>query len=51
MTRSKSLAMRSSRNIVTEVVPYDDSRLTLKSNPNAYINASYYKVEILFNYY
>ncbi|XP_023951524.2 tyrosine-protein phosphatase non-receptor type 23 [Bicyclus anynana] len=43
MTRSKSVAMRSSKNIVTEVVPYDDSRLTLKSDPEAYINASYYK--------
>lgn len=32
------------RSIVTEVVPYDDSRLTLKSDPDAYFNASYYKV-------
>ncbi|XP_049883447.1 tyrosine-protein phosphatase non-receptor type 23 [Pectinophora gossypiella] len=44
MSRSKSIAQRhSNRNIVTDVVPYDDSRLTLKSNPDAYINASYYK--------
>ncbi|XP_046962007.1 tyrosine-protein phosphatase non-receptor type 23 [Vanessa cardui] len=44
MSRSKSIAMQHSRgNIVTEVVPYDDSRLTLKSDPDAYINASYYK--------
>ncbi|XP_045762930.1 tyrosine-protein phosphatase non-receptor type 23 isoform X2 [Maniola jurtina] len=43
MTRSKSVAMRSSENVVTGVVPYDDSRLTLKSDPDAYINASYYK--------
>ncbi|XP_060801444.1 tyrosine-protein phosphatase non-receptor type 23 isoform X1 [Amyelois transitella] len=44
MTRSKTMAMRHCNgNIVTEVVPYDDSRLTLKSDPDAYINASYYK--------
>lgn len=45
MTRSKTVAMQhTSGNIVTEVVPYDDSRLLLKSDPDAYINASYYKV-------
>ncbi|XP_037866683.1 tyrosine-protein phosphatase non-receptor type 23 isoform X2 [Bombyx mori] len=44
MTRSKTIAMKHSRgNIVTEVVPFDDSRLTLKSDPDAYINASHYK--------
>ncbi|XP_030024253.2 tyrosine-protein phosphatase non-receptor type 23 [Manduca sexta] len=44
MTRTKTVAMQHTNgNIVTEVVPYDDSRLTLKSDPNAYINASYYK--------
>lgn len=45
MTRSKTIAMQhTTGNIVTDVVPYDDSRLTLKSDPDAYINASYYKV-------
>lgn len=44
MSRSKTIAMQhTSGNIVTEVAPYDDSRLTLKSDPDAYINASYYK--------
>ncbi|GBP56767.1 Tyrosine-protein phosphatase non-receptor type 23, partial [Eumeta japonica] len=44
MNRTKTIAMQhSDGNIVTDVVPYDDSRLTLKSNPDAYINASYYK--------
>ncbi|KAJ0182115.1 hypothetical protein K1T71_002837 [Dendrolimus kikuchii] len=44
MTRSKTIAMQhTSGNIVTEVVPFDDSRLKLKSDPDAYINASYYK--------
>ncbi|XP_047042446.1 tyrosine-protein phosphatase non-receptor type 23 [Helicoverpa zea] len=44
MTRSKTIAMQHTNgNIVTEVVPYDDSRLTLKSDPDAFINASYYK--------
>uniref|UniRef100_A0A2A4JAU3 Tyrosine-protein phosphatase non-receptor type 23 n=1 Tax=Heliothis virescens TaxID=7102 RepID=A0A2A4JAU3_HELVI len=44
MTRSKTIAMQHIHgNIVTEVVPYDDSRLTLKSDPDAFINASYYK--------
>lgn len=44
MTRSKTIAMQHTNgNIVTEVVPFDDSRLTLKSDPDAFINASYYK--------
>ncbi|XP_053603640.1 tyrosine-protein phosphatase non-receptor type 23 [Plodia interpunctella] len=44
MTRSKTIAMEHcGGNIVTEVVPYDDSRLILKSDSEAYINASYYK--------
>lgn len=45
MTRPKSIATKhAAGNIVTAVVPFDDSRLTLKSDPDAYINASYYKV-------
>ncbi|XP_075992722.1 tyrosine-protein phosphatase non-receptor type protein myopic isoform X2 [Anticarsia gemmatalis] len=44
MTRSKTIAMQhTSGNIVSEIVPFDDSRLRLKSDPDAYINASYYK--------
>ncbi|XP_059058125.1 tyrosine-protein phosphatase non-receptor type 23 [Achroia grisella] len=44
MTRSKTIAMQhSSGNIVTDVVPFDDSRLTLKSDPDAYFNVSYYR--------
>ncbi|CAB3250605.1 unnamed protein product [Arctia plantaginis] len=44
MTRSKTIAMQHTRgNIVSEIVPFDDSRLRLKSDPDAYINASYYK--------
>ncbi|XP_072937126.1 uncharacterized protein mop [Epargyreus clarus] len=44
MKRTKNVAMQyTPGNIVTAVVPYDDSRLTLKSDPDAYINASYYK--------
>ncbi|XP_052758573.1 tyrosine-protein phosphatase non-receptor type 23 [Galleria mellonella] len=44
MTRTKTIAMQhSSGNIVTDVVPFDDSRLTLKSDPDAYFNVSYYR--------
>ncbi|CAG9134725.1 unnamed protein product [Plutella xylostella] len=44
MSRSKRAAIEHTQgNIVTEVVPYDDSRHKLKSNSHAYINASYYK--------
>lgn len=47
MTRSKRVAMQhTSGNIVTEVLPFDDTRLTLKSDPDKYINASYYKVSL-----
>ncbi|XP_041968457.1 tyrosine-protein phosphatase non-receptor type 23 [Aricia agestis] len=42
--RSKKMALKHTRdNIVTAVVPYDDSRLTLKSDSDVYINATYYK--------
>lgn len=45
MTRSKTIAMQhSGGNIVSEIVPFDDSRLRLKSDPDAYVNASLYKV-------
>ncbi|KAM3958065.1 tyrosine-protein phosphatase non-receptor type protein myopic [Aphomia sociella] len=44
MTRSKTIAMQhTDGNIVTDVVPFDDSRLTLKSNPDAYLNVSCYR--------
>ncbi|CAK1544316.1 unnamed protein product [Leptosia nina] len=43
MNKSKRIVMERSRNIVSDVVPYDDSRLRLKTDPDAYINASYYK--------
>ncbi|XP_032510581.2 tyrosine-protein phosphatase non-receptor type 23 isoform X1 [Danaus plexippus] len=41
--RSKSVASRYCPSTSTSVVPYDDSRLTLKSDSDAYINATYYK--------
>lgn len=48
MTRTKTIAMQhSDGNIVTDVVPYDDARLILKFNLDAYINASYYKVDTI----
>ncbi|KPI94567.1 Tyrosine-protein phosphatase non-receptor type 23 [Papilio xuthus] len=44
MSRTKTVAMQYSEgNIASAVVPYDDSRVVLKSDPDAYINASYYK--------
>lgn len=44
MTRSKTIAMQHiSGNIVSEIVPFDDTRLKLKSDQDAFINASYYK--------
>ncbi|CAG9784113.1 unnamed protein product [Diatraea saccharalis] len=44
MCKSKSIALKHGEgHKPTDVVPYDDSRLTLKSDPEAYINASYYK--------
>ncbi|CAG4976183.1 unnamed protein product [Parnassius apollo] len=44
MSRSKTVAMQHSYgNFVSEVAPFDDSRVVLKSDPDAYINASYYK--------
>ncbi|KAI5640662.1 BRO1-like domain-containing protein [Phthorimaea operculella] len=44
MIRTKRIATKhTGGTIITEVVPYDDSRVTLKSDPDAYINASYYK--------
>lgn len=52
MVRTKTIAMENSNgNIVTDVVPFDDSRLILKSNPDAYINASYYKVFFYIIYF
>ncbi|RVE46210.1 hypothetical protein evm_009168 [Chilo suppressalis] len=44
MCKSKTAALQhgEGRN-PKDVVPYDDSRLMLKSEPNAYFNASYYK--------
>lgn len=45
MTRTKTIAMQyTPGNIVSEIVPFDDSRLKLKADPDAFINASYYKV-------
>ncbi|KAJ2953915.1 hypothetical protein O0L34_g1550 [Tuta absoluta] len=44
MIRTKRIAKKyTGGTIITEVVPYDDCRVTLKSDPDAYINASYYK--------
>ncbi|XP_063617343.1 tyrosine-protein phosphatase non-receptor type 23 [Cydia splendana] len=40
MTRSKNIAKQYKSG---NIAPYDDSRLTLRSDANAYINASYYK--------
>lgn len=45
MSRTKTVAMQHCEgNIATAVVPFDDSRVVLKSDPDAYINASFYKV-------
>ncbi|XP_038206872.1 tyrosine-protein phosphatase non-receptor type 23-like [Zerene cesonia] len=41
--RSIRIAMRHSRNGESDVDPYDDTKLALKSDPDAYVNASYYK--------
>ncbi|CAH2067482.1 unnamed protein product, partial [Iphiclides podalirius] len=44
MSRSKTVAMQHSEgNIASMVAPFDDSRVVLKSDPDAYINASFYK--------
>ncbi|XP_068621073.1 tyrosine-protein phosphatase non-receptor type 23-like isoform X2 [Battus philenor] len=44
MSRTKTVAMQHTEgNIASVVVPFDDSRVTLKSDHDAYINASYYK--------
>ncbi|XP_045534143.1 tyrosine-protein phosphatase non-receptor type 23 [Papilio machaon] len=44
MSRTKTVAMQYSEgNIASVVAPFDDSRVVLKSDPDAYINASYYK--------
>ncbi|KPJ07130.1 Tyrosine-protein phosphatase non-receptor type 23 [Papilio machaon] len=44
MSRTKTVAMQYSEgNIASVVAPFDDSRVLLKSDPDAYINASYYK--------
>lgn len=45
MHKSKSVALEYGEgNDPSDVVPFNDSRLTLKSDPDAYINASFYKV-------
>ncbi|KAL4712811.1 hypothetical protein ACJJTC_011881 [Scirpophaga incertulas] len=42
--KSKTIAIQHGEGSnATDIVPYDDSRLTLKSDSNAFINASYYK--------
>ncbi|XP_028169896.1 tyrosine-protein phosphatase non-receptor type 23 [Ostrinia furnacalis] len=44
MYKSKSVALEHGEgNDPEDVVPFDDSRLILKSNPDAYINASFFK--------
>lgn len=45
MKKSKWVALKhAEENGPTGVMPFDDSRLTLKSDPDVYINAAYYKV-------